>query len=89
MTEEMRSIEQFKKQVEDVNVPLEVLDHIDQGKNPQLYTQQCLQKVHEKSMQVQQKVDAYKTFQKHLFVELEKFFPEQMQQYRIARQRSK
>ncbi|XP_062501266.1 mediator of RNA polymerase II transcription subunit 10-like [Corticium candelabrum] len=89
MTEEMRSIEQSKKQVEDVNVPLEVLDHIDQGKNPQLYTQQCLQKLHEKGMQVQQKVDAYKTFQKHLFAELEQFFPEQMQQYHLARQHIK
>ena len=43
-----------------MHVVFVINSHIDQGKNPQLYTQQCLQKVHEKSMQVQQKVDAYK-----------------------------
>ncbi|XP_065827202.1 mediator of RNA polymerase II transcription subunit 10-like [Oscarella lobularis] len=85
MIDEMRQIYQMKFDVEDVNVPIEVLEYIDMGKNPQLYTQQCLHKVTEKSSQVQQKVEAYKMFRSHLLTELDKFFPEQMQEYRIAR----
>ena len=34
--------------------------YIDQGRNPQLYTKDCLEKALEKNQQVNGKIDAYK-----------------------------
>jgi len=37
-----------------------VCRYIDQGRNPQLYTKDCIEKALEKDQQVNGKIDAYK-----------------------------
>ena len=39
---------------------LNVCRYIDQGRNPQLYTKDCIEKALEKNQQVNGKIDAYK-----------------------------
>lgn len=37
-----------------IQVPLEVFDYIDSGRNPQLYTKDCMEKAHSKNEEVSQ-----------------------------------
>lgn len=39
--------------------------YIDQGRNPQLYTKDCIEKALEKNQQVNGKIDAYKVTNIH------------------------
>merc|ERR1711973_420479 len=82
MVENMREIEKCKVHVEDVEVPIEVFDYIDQGNNPQLYTKDCLEKALVKNEQVKGKIDAYKNFKSELTAELSKHFPKEMKEYK-------
>ena len=47
-------------------VPLEVFDYIDSGRNPQLYTKDCMEKAHSKNEEVKGKIDAYRMFKARL-----------------------
>ncbi|KAL8604012.1 Mediator of RNA polymerase II transcription subunit 10 [Nucella lapillus] len=82
MVMEMQELDKLKSQVQDVNVPLEVFDYIDQGRNPNLYTRDCLEKALTKNEQVKGKVDNLKKFKALLIVELNKVFPTEMTMYR-------
>ncbi|XP_064640906.1 mediator of RNA polymerase II transcription subunit 10-like [Lineus longissimus] len=81
----MQEIDKQKSKVQDVQVPLEVFDYIDQGKNPQLYTKDCMEKALGKNEAVKGKIDAYKRFKGLLLVELSKVFPNEMAKYRAIR----
>lgn len=85
MVYEMVEIEKCRNQVQDVQVPLEVFDYIDQGRNPQLYTKDCMEKALGKNEQVKGKIDAYRKFRALLLVELTKVFPNEMAKYRAVR----
>ncbi|XP_076449937.1 mediator of RNA polymerase II transcription subunit 10-like [Babylonia areolata] len=82
MVMEMQELDKLKSQVQDVNVPLEVFDYIDQGRNPNLYTRDCLEKALTKNELVKGKVDNLKKFKALLMVELNKVFPNEMNMYR-------
>ena len=41
-------------------VPLEVFDYIDAGRNPQLFTKDCMEKAHSKNEEVKGKINAYR-----------------------------
>ncbi|KAK7114877.1 mediator of RNA polymerase II transcription subunit 10-like [Littorina saxatilis] len=82
MVNEMQELDKLRSQVQDVNVPLEVFDYIDQGRNPNLYTRDCLEKALTKNEQVKGKVDNLKKFKALLMVELNKVFPQEMNMYR-------
>ncbi|KAI4471904.1 mediator of rna polymerase ii transcription subunit 10 [Holotrichia oblita] len=56
----LQEVDKLKSQVQDVHVPLEVFDYIDQGRNPQLYTKDCIEKALAKNEQVKGKIDAPK-----------------------------
>lgn len=45
-------MDSLKTQFMDVRVPLELLDYLDQGKNPQLYTRQCLERTRQDNKEV-------------------------------------
>lgn len=87
MIDNMREIEKCKTHVQDIEVPLEVFEYIDQGRNPQLYTKDCLEKAQEKNQQVNGKIDAYKDFRSLLVDELSKQFPKELEEYQQIKQR--
>ena len=59
--------------------------YIDQGRNPQLYTKDCIEKALTKNEQVKGKIDAYRKFKAHLLVELNAAFPNEITKYRAIR----
>ncbi|GFG37006.1 hypothetical protein Cfor_05419 [Coptotermes formosanus] len=81
----LQEIDKLKSQVQEVHVPLEVFDYIDQGRNPQLYTKDCIEKALTKNEQVKGKIDAYRKFKAHLLVELNSVFPNELTKYRAIR----
>lgn len=81
MISQMQEIDKVKTQVADVHVPPEIFQYIDEGRNPQLYTRDCLQKVREKKDEVTSKVDAYKNFKSILEEELKKELPQTMDKH--------
>lgn len=81
LIENMQEIEKAKANVTDVEVPPEIFQYIDQGRNPQLYTKDCLQKVSQKKDEVESKVDAYKQFKEILEEELKKELPQTMEKH--------
>ncbi|CAL1532359.1 unnamed protein product [Lymnaea stagnalis] len=86
MVTEMNEIDKLRTQVQDVHVPLEVFDYIDQGRNPNLYTKDCLEKALAKNEQVKGKTDNLKRFKAMLLLELSKVFPSEMEMYRALKQ---
>lgn len=59
--------------------------YIDSGRNPQLYTKDCIEKALTKNEQVRGKIDAYRKFKAHLLVELNNSFPNELNKYRAIR----
>ncbi|KAK5605468.1 Mediator of RNA polymerase II transcription subunit 10, partial [Crenichthys baileyi] len=53
----LQDIDKCQKQLHDINVPLEVFEYIDQGRNPQLYTKECLERALARNEQVKGKID--------------------------------
>ena len=60
----LQDIDKCRQQLHDITVPLEVFEYIDQGRNPQLYTKECLERALAKNEQVKGKIDTMKYFQK-------------------------
>ncbi|XP_055390173.1 mediator of RNA polymerase II transcription subunit 10 [Condylostylus longicornis] len=81
----LQEIDKLKNQVQDVYVPFEVFDYIDQDKNPQLYTKDCIEKALTKNEEVKGKIDAYRKFKVNMMVELQKTFPNEISMYRAIR----
>ncbi|XP_037085093.1 LOW QUALITY PROTEIN: mediator of RNA polymerase II transcription subunit 10-like [Pollicipes pollicipes] len=81
----LQEIDKLKNEVQDVQVPLEVFDYIDQGRNPQLYTKDCMEKALTKNEEVKGKIDSYKRFKANMKVELSQVFPNEMAKYRAVR----
>ncbi|XP_012285021.1 mediator of RNA polymerase II transcription subunit 10 [Orussus abietinus] len=81
----LQEIDKLKSQVQDVHVPLEVFDYIDQGRNPQLYTKDCIEKALTKNEQVKGKIDGYRKFKANMLVELNRVFPNELAKYRAIR----
>jgi len=86
MVNDMQEIDKLKNQVQDVQVPFEVFEYIDQGKNPQLFTKDCMEKALTKNEQLKGKIDAFRKFKALLLVELSKTFPNEMAKYRAVRE---
>lgn len=59
--------------------------YIDQGRNPQLYTKDCIEKALAKNEQVKGKIDAYRKFKANMLVELSRTFPNELHKYRAIR----
>ncbi|XP_072365591.1 mediator of RNA polymerase II transcription subunit 10 [Scyliorhinus torazame] len=81
----LQDVDKCRQQLHDINVPLEVFEYIDQGRNPQLYTKECLERALAKNEQVKGKIDTLKKFKGLLIHELSKVFPEEMSKYRAVR----
>ncbi|CAJ0607044.1 unnamed protein product [Cylicocyclus nassatus] len=72
----LQELDQMRNQFSDVKVPLELLDVLDQGKNPQLYTKEVLERTLQKNKEVNGKVETYKKFHAALLKELGEEMPE-------------
>uniref|UniRef100_A0A914ZWF9 Mediator of RNA polymerase II transcription subunit 10 n=1 Tax=Parascaris univalens TaxID=6257 RepID=A0A914ZWF9_PARUN len=48
----LRELDHLKNQFMDVKIPLELLEYLDEGKNPQLYTKECLERTLNKNKEV-------------------------------------
>ncbi|XP_038668733.1 mediator of RNA polymerase II transcription subunit 10-like [Scyliorhinus canicula] len=81
----LQDVDECRQQLHDINVPLEVFEYVDQGRNPQLYTKECLERALAKNEQVKGKIDTLKKFKGLLIHELSKVFPEEMSKYRAIR----
>ena len=81
----LQEIDKLKNQVQDVHVPLEVFEYIDEGRNPQLYTKDCIEKALNKNEEVKGKIDSYRKFKTSMLVELQKTFPKELNKYRAIR----
>ncbi|BFF99764.1 GL17837 [Drosophila persimilis] len=85
----LQEIDKLRNQVQDVYVPFEVFfDYIDQDKNPQLYTKDCVEKALAKNEEVKGKIESLKKFKSNLLLELYKTFPNEMNSYRAYRKDS-
>lgn len=74
--------------IKNVNKNLYVIcdfSYIDQGRNPQLYTKDCIEKALTKNEQVKGKIDAYRKFKANMLVELTRVFPQELAKYRAIR----
>ena len=49
---DLQEIDKIRHKVSDIQVPLEVFDYIDTGRNPQLYTKDCMEKAVSKNEEV-------------------------------------
>jgi len=75
LTSGLQEIDRLKNDFKDVRVPLELLDYLDQGKNPQLYTSECLERTRQKNKEENGKIETYKKFNAHLLREFSHEMP--------------
>ncbi|XP_011675314.1 mediator of RNA polymerase II transcription subunit 10-like [Lytechinus pictus] len=82
----LQELDKNKEQVQDVQVPLELIyEYVDQGKNPQLYTKDCMERAVAKNELVKGKIETFRRFKKALVTELGKMFPEEIDRYKTVR----
>jgi len=77
----LQELDQLKNQFADVRVPIELLDYLDQGKNPQLYTRELLERTKQKNKEVNGKTEIYKKFQACLLSQLHEEMPNDIDEY--------
>ncbi|KAG5228176.1 RNA polymerase II mediator complex family protein [Salix suchowensis] len=68
-----------------IQVPMEVLNLIDDGKNPDEFTKDVISSCIAKNQVTKGKTDAFKSLRKHLLEELEQTFPDEVESYREIR----
>ena len=59
--------------------------YIDQGKNPQLYTKDCIERALAKNEEVKGKIDGYRKLKANLLVEFNRVLPNELAKYRAIR----
>ena len=80
----LKDIENCKSSLSDVFIPLEVFEYIDAGKNPQLYTKDCIEKALSKNEAVKGKINIYQKFRQELATQLSTVYPE-IKEYKSLR----
>ncbi|XP_040988048.1 mediator of RNA polymerase II transcription subunit 10b-like [Juglans microcarpa x Juglans regia] len=68
-----------------IQVPMEVLNLIDDGKNPDEFTRDVINSCISKNQITKGKTDAFKGLRRHLLEELEQAFPDKVESYREIR----
>ncbi|KAE8808998.1 Mediator of RNA polymerase II transcription subunit 10 [Hordeum vulgare] len=68
-----------------IQVPMEVVNLIDDGKNPDEFTKDVLNSCIAKNQITKGRTDAFKSLRKHLLEELEEAFPDDVEAYRQIR----
>lgn len=81
----LKDIDKLKDNIQNVQLPIEVFEYIDSGKNPQFYTKDYMERALSKNEEVKGKIDYYKRFKRILIEELTKVFPSEMNNYHTFR----
>ena len=81
----LKEIDRSKESIQNVQLPIEVFEYIDSGKNPQFYTKDYIEKAVSKNEEVKGKIDHYRRFKSLLIEELTKAFPAEMNKYQTFR----
>ncbi|KAG6482532.1 mediator of RNA polymerase II transcription subunit 10b-like [Zingiber officinale] len=68
-----------------IQIPLEVVSLIDDGKNPDEFTKDVINNCVAKNQVTKGKSDAFKSLRKHLLEELDHAFPDEVDMYREIR----
>ncbi|KAK6934906.1 Mediator complex, subunit Med10 [Dillenia turbinata] len=68
-----------------IQVPMEVINLIDDGKNPDEFTKDVINSCIAKNQITKGKTDAFKSLRKNILEELEQAFPEEVESYRDIR----
>eukprot|EP00262_Sarcandra_glabra_P021188 TRINITY_DN8803_c0_g1_i1.p1 TRINITY_DN8803_c0_g1~~TRINITY_DN8803_c0_g1_i1.p1 ORF type:complete len:184 (-),score=34.06 TRINITY_DN8803_c0_g1_i1:221-772(-) len=68
-----------------IQVPMEVVNLIDDGKNPDEFTRDVINSCIVRNQITKGKTDAFKGLRKHLLEELEQAFPDEVEDYREIR----
>lgn len=81
----LKDIDRLRDGVPNVQLPIEVFEYIDSGKNPHYYTKDYMDKALTKNEEVKGKIEYYKRFKSILIEELTKVFPSEMNKYHTFR----
>ncbi|CAI8032873.1 Mediator of RNA polymerase II transcription subunit 10 [Geodia barretti] len=82
VVEDMRNLDRMKEEYAGVQIPLSVLNYIDTGRNPELFTRHQLEQTLSDYEAVQRKVQAYKQeFRAELIQQLQKPFEAEIAAY--------
>ncbi|XP_051132936.1 mediator of RNA polymerase II transcription subunit 10b-like isoform X2 [Andrographis paniculata] len=68
-----------------IQIPMEVLNLIDDGKNPDQFTRDMLNGCIAKNQITKGKTDSFKALRRHLLEDLEQTFPDEVESYRDIR----
>ncbi|XP_047341839.1 mediator of RNA polymerase II transcription subunit 10b [Impatiens glandulifera] len=71
-----------------IQIPTEVLNLIDDGKNPDVFTRDILNNCIAKNQTTKGKTDSFKALRRHLLEELDQAFPDDVEAYREIRMAS-
>ncbi|XP_058731697.1 uncharacterized protein LOC131603415 [Vicia villosa] len=80
-------LDNMKKLAENCNiqVPMEVVELIDDGKNPDLFTRDVINNLIARNQITKGKTDAFQNFRNDLLEELEKHYPDEVETFRESR----
>uniref|UniRef100_A0A8R1I4F8 Mediator of RNA polymerase II transcription subunit 10 n=1 Tax=Caenorhabditis japonica TaxID=281687 RepID=A0A8R1I4F8_CAEJA len=81
----LQDLDRMKSNYSDRKVPLDILPYLDNGKNPLLYSKNCMVATLEKNKAVNGKIEMYKKFRAHLMKAFSEEMPEIVYQYRNYR----
>lgn len=81
----LQEINSMRNEFEEYKVPIELLDMLDVGQNPMLFTKASIEKTNEKNAEVNGKVEIYKKFQATLIKKMGEEMPEETAKYRSIR----
>jgi len=84
-----KDIDNSKNSVSRVEIPIEVFQYIDEGKNPNLYTKERIERALERNEQVKGKIEVYSEFRAELLNQLSHVYPKLVETYKEARKDSK
>ncbi|KAK0396194.1 hypothetical protein QR680_001616 [Steinernema hermaphroditum] len=77
----LQEIDAIKSQFADVKVPLELLEYLNSGKNPHIFTREMLLRTSDKNREVNGKIEVYTKFRANLLNELGQEVPEDIMKY--------
>jgi len=75
-----RQLETLRSSI-DIEIPYQVLDYIDKGSNPELYTHDLFEQCIEKNEATKGKIEAFETFRNALVEEISSTFPNEYKEY--------
>ncbi|CAF1006990.1 unnamed protein product [Adineta steineri] len=79
----LKDVDQMKGQFQEIQIPGQLLNYVDDLKNPQMFTRDCLQRTLERNEEINGKNETLAKFADTLAVELSSQFPNQMTEYRL------